>query len=786
MKIAGIRASFPVFRLRSRISYQTPRRPTAIERMLLRLCTELATSREVGRMTVGTLFEEMLCVPDAAVLVAPCLEDLVVLGVVIVKDGQTRLDVPLADLTVTPRGQDMLARGRLPGKPTEVVIDHLFDPISRSVSTETKRGGASSTAPLDAHADPTPFEDIDPEPAVRAKLPADGHSWFTADTDLDQIQCEREATLWRERTVVVDADASGTVRISVPSDPAVESWLRGLDGELVWERFLAAALATDGDDDFPLISLEGLRAAGPVEELPVVLREGERAAVRFVVEPHEPSPSVPGKGAIVVVHQTGLSIPVIEWNAQRDGARVRLDFDPPEGLASWWLPAPGQAPVAWAVGRVWLTWSGTRYQSTIAVAADDARARALGDAFLATLADGLDRLADPIALALRARWQPVEGVLDAAFARCSGFAPRELIDWAAALRARIESISGSRVAQLSWEARMRPALMTSLRALAHGLSARELVVALGAVKESGLRDPAALIALIVDRAGVPADLASLRSLRTAVGSTMELPPRFFPPRIVRALVEDGFAVKPGEAGSSPIEDACRAARAVLDDLSAQLKVDPYKLGDDDARERTLPQVRRQTVDVLARWRVAVSAVKAAAGEAELLAGTRFVEIERTLAGYQAQLARLSDSGVGPGQPVVIDTNALIDFPDLLSRLGRDEVPVLPMRVLDELDRKQLDPAVERAVGRAIRAIKDAGPRVRYVEGDLSLLPRDFRSSSDNLILSVATKLRLRDPLLLTADVNLQNKALAQNLRAKAPRAFIDERTRQQPSPRRAR
>ena len=71
MKIASIPASFPVFRVSSRVTYQTPRRPTAIERMLLRLCTEFPPTSDVGRMSVGDIFVDVLCVPDAGILVDP-------------------------------------------------------------------------------------------------------------------------------------------------------------------------------------------------------------------------------------------------------------------------------------------------------------------------------------------------------------------------------------------------------------------------------------------------------------------------------------------------------------------------------------------------------------------------------------------------------------------------------------------------------------------------------------------------------------------------------------------
>ncbi len=782
MKIATILASFPVFQLTSRVMHQTPRRPTAIERMLIRLSSEHAASTEIGQMSIGRIFSEMLCVPDAAILVAPCLEELVVLDVLTTEESSPDLQtVSLSNFSLTQRGREMLARGQLPGTPTEAVVSHVYNPIGNIAWPGSKRTPVLTSEPLVAHADAELFAVIEPGPAVRASLPRESFAWLSPQTEIDSVECIVEGAKWRELKLEVEVDTAGALRVTAPADTAAEAWLRQLDGDQVWASFLADALGAD--DEAPSAALLSARKVLPVRELHSVIRDGSRAAVQVTSSSLLPEDAMPATGTIQLVLEPGGLTGAIEWNEKADGARVRLDVVPVAGFVSWWLPGRDKAPVVWTLGRVPLTCAGSQHLTTLAIESDEASALAHGLPLVSALAEALRRSGDPFALALLARLEPVESVLDEAFERFTGLKPNVLVDRANAFRLRVEAITGARTLPAQWEARMRPALTASVHALPTELSERAIADALGAVKSAGVRNAADLQATVVSLAAPPANLAELRTLRNVVGAELQLPARFLSREIAREVVNEAFSVKAFAGGPSQLEQLCSVARAILDSLGAEMKADPRKLAGDDALQATLRTIGRRTLELLAKWRTAANEVRASFADVETLAGTTFDLVSTRLSDYQAYVARITEIDTGPGRPVVIDTNALVDFPELLICLGRDELPVLPKRVLDELDRKKSDPACGDAVAAAIRAIHDAGSRVRYVEGDMTLLPRDYRSSSDNLILSVAMKLRLRDPLLVTGDVNLHNKARAQNLRVRTAKGFIDERTPRAPSSR---
>ena len=69
-------ADFPVFEVGSTVTYQTPRRAMAVERMLLRLAAELDAKAAERELPLAELFAERLCVPHAAALMDPCFADM--------------------------------------------------------------------------------------------------------------------------------------------------------------------------------------------------------------------------------------------------------------------------------------------------------------------------------------------------------------------------------------------------------------------------------------------------------------------------------------------------------------------------------------------------------------------------------------------------------------------------------------------------------------------------------------------------------------------------------------
>lgn len=112
---------------------------------------------------------------------------------------------------------------------------------------------------------------------------------------------------------------------------------------------------------------------------------------------------------------------------------------------------------------------------------------------------------------------------------------------------------------------------------------------------------------------------------------------------------------------------------------------------------------------------------------------------------------------------IIDTNVFVDYPGIISKIKKQYPIILSAKVLDELDnlKSTLDNNGRRQVQKALKSINhNIDKRDLKMEiADTSLLPMDFnKRSPDNLILSVALKFKLQNPILLTSDNGLQIKA----------------------------
>ncbi len=116
---------------------------------------------------------------------------------------------------------------------------------------------------------------------------------------------------------------------------------------------------------------------------------------------------------------------------------------------------------------------------------------------------------------------------------------------------------------------------------------------------------------------------------------------------------------------------------------------------------------------------------------------------------------------------IIDTNVLIDNPEILHNIDENDIIIIPQKVLDELDRHKCsnDEYLHDNSTKALSNIrKKLNDNVRVESADFSYLPQDLnRKNPDNMILAVALKYRNHNPLFLTSDNALVAKAKGMNI-----------------------
>ena len=137
---------------------------------------------------------------------------------------------------------------------------------------------------------------------------------------------------------------------------------------------------------------------------------------------------------------------------------------------------------------------------------------------------------------------------------------------------------------------------------------------------------------------------------------------------------------------------------------------------------------------------------------------------------------------------VVDTCAIMENPELLDAFKTNKAAlVIPKKVLDELDKnkqKTDGDAAQKAQNAAkkiaeYRNFRRKGQKCVFIEdGDVTLLPQEYRAgriSGDDIILSVALKFKVRNPIVLTNDVNFSNKVYGESIQQMSSRDFMSHK-----------
>ena len=138
-----------------------------------------------------------------------------------------------------------------------------------------------------------------------------------------------------------------------------------------------------------------------------------------------------------------------------------------------------------------------------------------------------------------------------------------------------------------------------------------------------------------------------------------------------------------------------------------------------------------------------------------------------------------DAALKYSRVCIVDTCALMNDPELPALFSDGmSMLIVPQVVLRELDglKQSADEEKALAARRAIRSIESYSRADWFnlsEEGHPELLSPDLGDpqSSDNLILSVACRYIAKQPVLLTDDTNLRNKAASMHIDAIGGQSF---------------
>ncbi|KQZ34965.1 PIN domain-containing protein [Massilia sp. Root1485] len=747
----------PLQRFIVTVQHSTPRVPNPLESALIHMVLRLGALPHYRERTLAQLFSEMLCIPQPELWLVPMLEELVDIRLL---TCSRNLDdagaIALGDLALTERGQQMISNGKLLGRPQRINVTWCWDPVALEVRHPQQwerlvRQAPTLALPADV------YDDVFPMEAFRADLAS--ASWYRAgETVIESVTpFGRPEVAWE--TVAVDAALDGTRLVCSAARPAVRHYLQEQDDELLTTR-LAAAVFGEGYAEFddweklvpaggdPILTLAQLaQRLGPAREV------AYDDTVLEVLDGLEQGP----EGGLRV-HYSGT------------GEAPEVEFDPKHGHS---IVSGGTMPAAdchvvddgqgWRLGRAAVQIG--RSALPVPVALQVRRKQAVADA---ALARELLKTRAPLMIAAALRLDPEtawptllrelrsahqgKACLDVVLAwmtemlrlvpRAAAVVDRHVLQdvFADALRAhgRIGTAGELTTWRIAMQALEPPAPQPLLEQLLQATYPATSIAALG-----GMTDEARKVVKDYCIPYGPASYASpLVAELLALGSIEQVEAALRNPnpfeRQLRALWKDGTALARILGTTFPVRPPAPNALAKI------------------LRERK----SEACIGAIRQWRDTLDGFCRFAQIETPDPNSAFETSRISLKEWEEQLVRAAASNAGHFDYVfVVDTNALINMPELPLKMTGNVLLVLPQVVLDELDKKKRDPALVKACAQTVRLLRDMpDSRRRYEESDLSLLPSDFEDTADNRILSVAMKYHHPNLRLITDDAILMRKA----------------------------
>lgn len=801
MRLASFNAGVPVFAVRSEVEHLTPRVPTVFEKMVLRLVEAAQGRSALGGISLRTAFEDMLGVADAPRLLAPCIGELCALQVLVEPDAQELLEAPLSAWQLTAQGRDFWCRGLLPRRASHETVVHGYDPVSGELGSW--REAAAGEQPPQACLDGT-APGLDFGPLVRTALQRQRPPWFKPSTEITDVQAGVVDTRWRTVALQLDVAADGTLALRAVSDDAFNAWLRNAQPEVVWERLVAPALGgtqAQPGRGAPALSLAGTVALSPATQAPSAERKApaRKGWPLVVLAGDEPLHGVPAQAADIVHLRPAARL--LGWwtnkpevpQAPEGGIAVQIDAPAglPADLRRIELRAPGAAAQAWAEGVATLYWGGQGRPVRLRAELAPEQAQAAWAVVRGALGDWLATQTRLDAIPMGAWCAPIEPAVAQWLRQAATLGWKAWLVELAALQARLQQrmdMPTDVLARQPWVPSLQEACAGIVDRVGSVLSLSEGTELLDALRRLPLRQPA-LARLVLERVTPREHIADVQGLRQSLGDeSIVLPASLMDAPVRRALLLAALNIggNEGPTGVGPHElqaplrafsqaywQARRGMPAVLLDQPAQssrewhqaLRVQPA---------RTLSAVaalERSMADVLAALDLPEDALVAPLARLQTL--------------RKAMSARLAPPLPQGQRAVVIDTNVLLDVPDLFERMPAQDVPIVARAVIEELDGLKQPPscvdpdeqskAQQKAqhARRASRALEAASSRVVLERPRREQCAADLPATRDSEILAVAAYHALSPVLLLSNDRNLRTTAnKSENVPAQTPQDYL--------------
>ncbi len=778
MKFRNSPVSLPVYHIESDVTYHTERKPTVFERMVLRLCDPGFHFPDKQSLSLMGVFHNQLGAGDVRELLEGCVSELAALGALTKTYGRNTLDAPLAGLELTADGLQFLRSDRLPVRSRTVKISHRYDPISDEIKPAKNDRTYISQSNLGrvSIADPA-LRPKNPLPLVERAIGQEFYDWKNPATVIDYIRPVVQLTGSVERNFEVSCNEDGVLSVSAARDTALQSWLDQAQPELIWEIMLADVLACGMDPLLPIIDSVVLRDAHTAR--PIMATDGSSGKVQLCVVAQDAAEIEAATPTIVL--SSVMSVPTLVADSHQPSVtRLHVPF-PKEmikGFSRLAVQQVGRAATQVEVaGNLRLYWAGQPRVCSLAVTLKDQAAISIWVKLRKDLESICVNSDDPNIAFLPLAWQDADTISETLWpwlAKRTEQSLDELMELAENAKKAISLWRPNRKDwKPAWEVSLAKAIDESLRHTPNQLSPEEVASLLSQIAQRLSADKAVPLqnALLRHAAPIRA-LEPLAKLRSALPSTTEIPDELLAVELRQVWLEQVLDRKEiklhgPHALQQPLQKIQKAVQDVYRDIGEQA-LKAAGNGQMDVRALT-----PRALDVMHAWRKTAEDFRALnAPSPGWDALNEAVESWSLLA--QEKLAPVE---IGR-RIVVLDTSALMEHPELLQELRSNDIPIVPHRVLSELDglKTSVDETRSAKARAAIRQLDATSSRIRHETEYTALLPSEWDAKQpDHAILSTALFFRLNEVLFVSNDINLRNKAQSIGINTQDSKSYAPSR-----------
>ena len=208
MNFTEVILSYPCIRYKAEVSHFTSRKSTAIEWVILEAINKCENLPNYSGISIANFFEKLFTISDADLLIRPVLISLQDIGAIIISgiDDETELNtVTMNNLRLTLTGREMQAQGLLPGVSSEETFSIYYELVEKilKLKDETNLYKEEATGIRIIDID-NPNDSNFPEGAIRelfSKIQNDKKrnelSWLTPTTKVQSIRQLYAELYWK-------------------------------------------------------------------------------------------------------------------------------------------------------------------------------------------------------------------------------------------------------------------------------------------------------------------------------------------------------------------------------------------------------------------------------------------------------------------------------------------------------------------------------------------------------------------------------------------------------------